>query len=487
MLKKGLLGYLPVNIVQALAGFGSIMVFTRLLSPADYGAYALAFSVTSLVHMACFTWIEAAMARFYQTEQTQAGRGNLYATLYRTFTVTMFAVPVIASAVLTLLPLPPELRMAIFAGLASVIFRSLLKMAQERRAAAGAVRGFAVFDIVQTGAGFLIGAALAFAGLGAAAPLAGAGAASALCLIWALPSEIKVARRGRFERRRLMGYAAYGLPVSLSLMMSLALATTDRFVLAGYLNEAAVGAYHAGYSLSNRTLDVMFLWFGMACQPACIAALERGGRAALKRTATDQISIMVLVALPAAVGLMLVADPLAHVMVGPALADRAAKVTPWIALGGLLSGMNTYYFNSAFTLARKTRLLFIAIAIPAVANLALVLVLVPRFGLDGAMWATAASYAIGTASSITLARGEMALPIPWITLGKAGAAAALMAAAVSALPDLGGLVELISKAAAGALVYGLAVLVLDAGGAREKAAAALSGLHHRTAVVGPLT
>jgi O-antigen/teichoic acid export membrane protein len=484
MLKKGLLGYLPVNIIQALAGFGSIMIFTRLLNPRDYGAYALAFSVTSLIYLAGLTWIEAAMARFYAAEMTEAGRADLYATLYRTFAVMMFSAPILGGVILAALPLPMELRLAIGAGLASVITRSLLKLAQERRRAAGEVKGFALIDMVQTGAGFAIGAALAFIGLGAAAPLAGAGAASALCLIWALPSELSVARKGRFERRRLATYAAYGLPVSLSLMMSLALSTTDRFVLAGYLNEATVGAYHAGYSLSSRTLDVMFIWLGMAGQPACIAALERGGRAALERAALDQASMMIMIALPASVGLLLVADPLAHAMVGPALADQAAKVTPWIAVSALLCGMTTYYFNTAFTLARRTRLLFLAIAIPAAANLVLVLGLVPRYGLSGALWATAASYGIGMAASIALARGGIALPIPWRTLAKTAAATAGMALAVAALPVRGGVLEVLSKALLGAVVYGLLVLTFNAGGARERAGALLAALRSGALATG---
>ena len=60
MFWKGVLGYLPVNVVQALAGFGAIVVFTRLLSPAQYGDYALAFSVTSVVSTCLFTWLESA-------------------------------------------------------------------------------------------------------------------------------------------------------------------------------------------------------------------------------------------------------------------------------------------------------------------------------------------------------------------------------------------------------------------------------------------
>jgi O-antigen/teichoic acid export membrane protein len=479
MLKRGLLGYLPVNAVQAAAGFGSIVLFTRILSPGDYGAYALAFSATSLVYLAGLTWIEAAMARFYAAERTAAGRADLYATLYRTFAAMAVATPLLAAALLAVLPLPTTLRLAVAAGVASVIARSLLRLAQERRRAAGEVKGFAVIDMAQTGSGFLIGAGLALAGWGAASPLAGAGIASALCLVFALPGELKMAGRGRFDPARFSAYLAYGGPVSLSLMMSLALATTDRFVLAADLNEAAVGAYHAGYTLANRTLEVMFVWFGMAGQPACIAALEAGGLSALRRTARDQASMMILIGLPASVGLMLVAGPLVHVMVGPALAEQAARVTPWIALSALLSGMTTQYFNSAYTLARRTALLFAVIAVPAAANLGLVLWLVPRFGIDGAVWATTASYGLGLLVSIACARGDVALPIPWTTLLKAGAATAAMALVVTRAPAPGGLAELLLKAALGASSYAVLALILDVGGVRGRVLAAGSSFGGR--------
>ena len=59
-------------------------------------------------------------------------------------------------------------------------------------------------------------------------------------------------------------YIGYGVPVSLSLILALSLATTDRFILAGFLGDSAVGVYQAGYTLSNRTLDVLFLWLGAA-------------------------------------------------------------------------------------------------------------------------------------------------------------------------------------------------------------------------------
>lgn len=466
MFWRGVIGYLPVNLVQAAAGFGAIVVFTRLLSPEAYGWYALAFSVAAMTHLIGLTWIEAAMARFYAAEPQGQPRADLFATLYRSFGVVALAAPFPIAAALWLAPFAAGLKLAIAAGLASVIARSLLKLAQERRRAAGEVKGFALYDMVQTGGGFAVGAGLALAGWGAAAPFAGAGAATAVCLLWALAPELQQARGGRFDPQRLRTYAAYGLPISLSLLLSLALASTDRFVLAVFSGEAAVGAYHAGYSLSSRVIDIVFVWLAMAAGPAQVAALEQGGPEALRRTSHQQASLMVLIALPATAGLALVAAPLSQLMIGEGLSAEAARVTPWIALGALFSGVTTHYLNHAFTLSRRTRRQVAAFGVPALANLVLCLLLIPRFGLDGAAWATAASYAVGLITSYVLMRGCLPLPIPWNALGRGGAATAAMALAVVQLPALGGFAELLLKAAVGALVYAACALALDAGGAR---------------------
>jgi len=169
------------------------------------------------------------------------------------------------------------------------------------------------------------------------------------------------------------------------------------------------------------------------------------------------------------------------VMIGPALRLGAAHVTPWIAASGFFGGMTTYYFHTAFTLGRRTRLLLAAMTIPAVSNLILTLVLIPRFGLDGAMWATLASYALGAVASFALGRRAIALPLPWATLGQALLASAAMAAVVSLVPSTGGVLELFAKAAVGAAVYGALALGLDISGARSRGLSLARGLKARTA------
>lgn len=467
MFWRGVLGYLPANIIQGVVGFLAIIVYTRLLSPEDFGRYALAFSVMTLAHVATFSWLEAAMARFWAAQRDGADMASHFASLYRTaFILTGLFLP-LAGLIVWLWPMPHDLRLPIAVGLLGIPIRCLTKLAQERYRAAGEVRKAASLDIWNTLAGFGVGAAFAFAGAGGASPLAGLLIAPLLALPFILPGELREARSGYIDRERLKSYAVYGYPIAASLGLAIVLSSTDRFLLALFMNEAAVGAYHAGYSIANRTLDVLFIWLGAAGTPALVMALERGGREQLADAAREQASTLLLIGLPAAVGVALVARPLAEFMIGEDLREAAALVTPWIALSALLSGMTVYYFHQAFTLGRRTGWLLAAMSVPALANVMLNIVLIPRFGVQGAAWATAASFAVGLIASWAMGRRILPLPVPWRCLMTCGVSCAVMALAVWFLPAIGGFPELMLDASVGAAVYGVCAFALNAGGVRD--------------------
>lgn len=469
MFWRGVWGYLPANIVQGVVGFLAIILFTRLLSPEDFGRYALAFSVMTLAHVAVFSWLEAAMARFWAAQTPGAAQGH-FASLYRTAFVLSAGFLAVTGLVVWLLPTDPLFKLALAVGLAGAPARCLVKLAQERFRAEGEVAKSARLDMAVTAGGLAIGVGFALAGAGGAAPLLGLGLAPLAALPFVLPGELKQARGGTFEAGRVRDYAMYGYPIAASLALTVVLSSTDRFVLDAYLGEAAVGAYHASYSIANRTLDVLFLWLGTAGQPALVMALERGGAERLKVAAREQLSTFLLVGLPAAAGVALVARPLSEVLIGEELRTAAASVTPWIALSALLFGLTAYYFGQAFTLGKKTKRLLVAMAVPAGLNVILNLILVPQFGLMGAAWATAASFGAGMIATWMIGRRVVALPIPWESLARCGVATGIMALVVSQLPAVGGLVELILDASVGGIVYAAAALILNAAGVRDVAA-----------------
>lgn len=481
MFWRGLLGYLPANIVQGLVGVLTLIVFTRMLSAEQFGQYALAFSVMSLAHVALFTWVEAAMARFWAAQSSPETMRAHFATLYRYFWLITLVFAPLAALFVWLWPMDPGLRIAVAVGLAGVPLRCAYRLIQERRRAQGAVMAASGLDIAVTLGGFAIGLFAAAAGAGGSAPLIGVAIAPFIAALLFTPGEIRQGAQGQVNRVRARQYAVYGYPIAASLILALVLSSTDRLLLAAFLDEATVGAYHAGYSLANRTLDVIFIWLGAASGPALIMALERGGDAALKRAAREQAATFALIALPAAAGLALVAQPLAGIVIGEALRDQAAAVTPLIALSALFAGLTTYYLHQAFTLARRTSLLLAAMAMPAVANVLLNLILIPVMGLMGAALATAISFVIGAVASWGLGRRAIALPLPWDAIWRSALATAGMAAVVSLLPAWGGVVELMLKATAGAFTYGLLAWVLNAAGVRDHSSRVLKTVQARFA------
>lgn len=222
MFWRGVWGYLPANIVQGVVGFLAIILFTRLLSPEDFGRYALAFSVMTLAHVAVFSWLEAAMARFWAAQTPGAAQGH-FASLYRTAFVLSAAFLVVTGLVVWLLPTDPLFKLALAVGLAGAPARSMVKLAQERFRAEGEVSKSARLDMAVTAGGLAIGVGFALAGAGAAAPLLGLGLAPLAALPFVLPGELKQARGGAFEAGRVRDYAMYGYPIAASLALTVVL------------------------------------------------------------------------------------------------------------------------------------------------------------------------------------------------------------------------------------------------------------------------
>ena len=445
--------------MQTILGFASIVLFTRLLSPESYGQYALALSITGIVQCVFLTWVEAAMERFHIAEHDRGDVSAHYATLQRAWGAVALVIGVVTVLALVVLPLTAQWKMVAGVAMASMMVRSALKVVQFRRAAEGRVGEYVITDMASGIGGFLVGIGLTALHMGAAAPLAGLGLAAGVCLMMAAGGEWRRARGGQFEKARALSYLRYGFPLSMSLVLSLVLASTDRFVIAAYLDEARVGMYFAAFGLAYRPLDILFAWLGSSAFPAVLAAYERTGEAGMQGPARTQVSLMALFAIPAVAGLAAVAAPLSSLMVPAAMEAGVAALMPWMALSALFAGLNGHYLEQAFTLSRRSPLLLASMAIPALINVGLNLLLVPRFGILGAAWATCASLGLGCVATWAMGRRLARLPMPADVLARCVLAAGAMMAVLRFVPSWGGAAELAVKVALGGVVYG-AVLVL---------------------------
>ncbi|MEQ8434525.1 MAG: polysaccharide biosynthesis C-terminal domain-containing protein [Oceanicaulis sp.] len=482
MLNRHLIAYLPVYAAQAVVGFGAVVVFTRILSPEEYGRYTLLLAAASLLGTLAFTWLDAAIARHHQRAAARGRLAGHLFTAWRIYALIAAPVLVLSGLGLWLAPLGPELKTACAFALAHTVIRSGVTLSLETRRAAGEAWRYSILESTTISAAFALGVTFVLAGgMGAAGPFAGLALAGLVALLVDAPILMSKAKRDRADVKRSIAFLAYGAPVAISLIFEGLLSTGDRFVIAAILGEAATGAYAAGYALSDRTLSIVFLWLGTTTGPLLIRALEREGRAAAQAVARRTAGLMGLIGFPAAIGLALIAGPACRLLIDSDLAGPAASVMPFIAVSGLMNGIMTFYFHEAYILGRKPRLMAAIMAGAALLNLVLNLILTPRFGITGAALATVISYGAALLVCAVHGRSIFALPIPWRDWSAAAAATAAMAAAVLAVPAFeAALVTLAAKIAAGAAAYAAAALTLDVAGCRTLAAGLLR--HPRTEV-----
>jgi O-antigen/teichoic acid export membrane protein len=354
----------------------------------------------------------------------------------------------------------------------------VVNAAQEMNRAQQRVSRWSTLRICQDVGAFMIGTLLAWrSGLGPAAPFVGLASVLAVLAVVEGARLWRESRGGKFQRGRVRPYFVYGFPVAIALGLNIALDAGDRFLIAYFLGPEAVGVYAAGYGVADKSVGLLCVWAAAAGAPMMMAAWEREGAEAVREVSRQVARALLLIAAPAATGLALVARPLAEVMIGEEMRAQAAAIMPWIALSGLMSGFVMFYASEAFALAKRTDLRAWLMAIPAAANLALNAVLLPRIGVMGAVYATVACYALALALLAGVGRKLAPRSWPWTDFAKVAGACAAMAIIVRLIPPVGGLPELMLKAAVGAAAYVLAAFALDAAGARE----ALQGFVSRRA------
>lgn len=465
---RHLASYAPVHATGLLVGFGGVYVFTRLLGADDYGLYALMFSVGALVQTATLTWTEAAAFRFAGQAEAENAMDRHIATVF-TLWLRSLALTALILMVLTAAFWQSPRYLAVLPWVAVAIpLRSLIQLCLElHRAEQQTARYVAAYTALNLG-GFILGGLIAWwLAPGAAAPFMGvvvlAVLVSAVEAIWLLARRRGAEPSGNDVQR---AYFAFGAPIAAALLMNILLSAGDRFLIAWFLGEGAVGAYAAGYGLADQTVLMICAWAAMAVSPVMMRAWERDGPEAAMSEARGLLAVLFLAGVPAATGLALVAEPLAEIMVAEDLRAQAAEIIPWIAFAGLLNGFLIHYWTEAFQLARKSGERALLMVVPAVFNLVANLVLIPLYDLMGAVYATLASYALGNVLMALVGRRHVRLPLPSLSLVKVGLAAMTMALVVSVLPDPGGLLELASKGLAGVLVYGALVYVSNAGDVR---------------------
>jgi len=261
----------------------------------------------------------------------------------------------------------------------------------------------------------------------------------------------------RFEPLLLREWFWKGLPFALTFVLTILYFRIDQPLIFIIRGETESALYGAAYKPIESLLFVPITFLSVVFPVLAVYHRER------PKEMLDAINrfykALLLMGCPTAIGIFLLAHPLTPLLLGQEFArSEAALRVLAIALGlafvnnAFIGALNASDRQSSFTWAAGWSL---------VVNLALNLTLIPLFGYQGASWATVATeLALGVGGWFFVARHLGRIPVPalsWRIL----VAGLIMGAAVYPLSHFDG-VEVLIPIAAGAIVYGVAVLLLRA-------------------------
>ena len=469
-MRRSAVAYIPVNLVAFLVSFGTIIVLTRLLTAEEFGRYALVIVTLNFIHMGLFTWLEASMARFRE-RAVRTGKSETHeVTLLTGAFLTLGAILPVLAGLIWVLPIDGEVRTIAGFAAATLCAQLIAGLSEESHKADLNIHRYSVLRISRVGVGFVMGV-----GLILFTPLRESGAVFGLCIggIIAIsleaPKLYNSFRRGRFEFARLSSYLKFGAPLGLTLVISYMLEVGDLYLIGWIMGDAAVGSYNAGYGLTNNSIDYLFIWLAAASMPLVIATYEKHGARCARQVLLDYGDTLLLIILPAAVGLAFVSGEIGFLF-GPSVRDEAVSLIPWVAVAAVMNGLLNLYIYQAFVLSERLGLMSGIMLGPVLLNIGLNLWLIPAFGLYGAVAATLCCYLIAMVAAAAVARRHFPLPMLGLSWLRCGLATIGMAIVLMMLPFHlvdSDCLRFVAKVATGVVTYAVFAYLVDAGQLRS--------------------
>jgi O-antigen/teichoic acid export membrane protein len=385
------------HILSRGIGFLLLPLYTNVLSPAEYGIVALVFTFIAFMNILFLYGLDSAFLRFYALEKGADEKKKILAT-----TMSMTALTSVSLFLLLFLLCEPLSRLI----LGRPETGSLLKMAS----------GILFFDTLSTfpylllrleekSAKFisyrLVNVLLtlglniylvAYLKKGVYGVFLSNLIASAFILAILLPS---IWRRfaAAFSGFLVKELLKFGLPFIPAGLASMSMELIDRYMLRHMKDLEVVGVYNAGYKLGLFMLLVVMA-FKFAWQPFFLGL--GGEEARAKKSFAAVLTYFLLVTSFLLLVVSFFVDDLVRMgffgvtIFGPEFWS-GTQVVPVILLAHVMMGLYLIFLPGIY-LRKKTKFVPLFTGVGAVINILGNLLLIPRWGMQGAAWATFLGY-----------------------------------------------------------------------------------------------
>jgi O-antigen/teichoic acid export membrane protein len=448
------------RVVGTILGLATLAILTRYLGAAGYGQFTVAASYLQFVGTLVDFGLTITAIQML-SEPGADGRkilGNLVA-LRVVSAVVFFG---LAALLALAFPWGSAVQAAIAVGSFSFIFLSVHQIFVGLFQKSLRMEFPAIAEVV--GRAILLGgvALVAALGGGLVAVMAAMGAANLVMLLISRAAARRIEPyRVQFDGATARAIIRRSWPIALSIMFNLVYLRGDVIIMKIVGRpEAEIGLYGAAYKPLDVITVIPIIFMGLVL-PLFVRAWSTLDREKVRRIIQRAVDAVSLLAFPTLAGGLALATPLMLFISGPEFAGSGPLLAMLVAAAFMVFYGSLFGHLIVGIGRQKTMTWFYAA--DAALSLALYFWAIPRWGATAAAAVTIVSEAvIAVAATAIVVRATGYRPRLAVS-GKALAAAALMGAAIAALPGYNVIVRMLI----GIVFYGALVIIFRAVGAED--------------------
>jgi len=383
------------QIFGRLASILLLPVYTRYLSPADYGIIAILDLTVGVLSIVVGSGMGAALSRYHFTANDNAERDEIWWTGL-TFVVIVATVCIMplwfcsgAVAHLTLGPSVPSgeafyslILPTLWFGVIGGLPDAYLKTRKWSGLSVGFNLGRLLLN-VGLNLYFLIVSRLGVTGLLLGNLITGGVITVAFLVVMSISLGTYT-----FHWPLIPKLWRFGSPLIITGLLSIILHQADRYFIRAFLDLNQVGIYSFAYTIGQAVNTLILLPFGAIWN---VVAYEIANRPDAKHVYSQVFEYFVYVLLLVMLAVALLARQMLGLLV-PANYLPAADLIPVVCLAYLFFSLHEHFKVPVMLAKRTTDLLPVFIS-AVVVDTILNLILIPSFGSAGAAWASVVSFA----------------------------------------------------------------------------------------------
>ena len=387
LLAKHTLIYGAGTVINSIVAFLLLPIYTRYLTPNDYGVKELIGLTTDVIGILMATAISSAIYRFYFEYDDEKNRNEVISTAI----IGLGTAGLLALALLSLLTRPmaryiidaPELYYYFNISLVSMWFYSINDIgfnylrARQQSILFVALSVLRLIMVIALNVYFIV-----FLGIGVLGILWSTLVVAVIttCIL-IIPIMYKVGVV--FDKKKIKNMLRFGLPLIPSQLGAFIVHLSDRFFIKGYCSIADAGLYSLGYRFGTIPSDFVSVPFNQVWQPRRLELYKQPDSEELfGKIFTYYLALITFVGL----GIAVLTKDLIMI-----IADKkfwsAYQIVPIIVLANIVFTLH-YHFNIGIIIQKKTKYLAYINLSNGMLVLGLNFLLIPTYGVFGAAYAT---------------------------------------------------------------------------------------------------